>query len=94
MSYPAQQFPTLRLSLALTVACGRTEGEAARRCRAIGRDFEQLQELGLAGTPERILERLGDTALLGCGRAYLQLLDLADRDHLQLLAEEVMRRLA
>ena len=85
---------TLRLSLALTVACGRTEEEAARRCRAIGRDFEQLQELGLAGTPERILERLGEMALVGCGRAYLQLLDLEDRDHLQLLAEEVMRRLA
>ncbi len=84
---------TMRLSMALTVACGRTEVEADHRCRVIGRDYEHLRQTGLAGTPEMILERLGELSLMGCARAYLQLLDLADRDHLQLLAEEVMARI-
>ena len=85
---------TMRLSMALTVACGRTEEEASRRSRAIGREYEHLRKVGLAGTPEMLRDRLGELTLMGCSRAYLQVLDLGDSDHLQLLAEEVLPDLA
>ncbi len=81
---------SMRWSLALTVACGKDEREVARRCANIDRDPETLSEVGLAGTPERILSRLEEVAELGCQRAYLQLLDLGDTDHLELLAEQVL----
>lgn len=39
-----------------------------------------------------MIDMLGQYADLGCTRAYLQLLDLADLDHLRLVASEVMGR--
>ena len=84
---------TMRLSMALTVAAGRSPAEVDRRCQAIGRDYDQLAEVGLAGTPTQILERLGEVASLGCQRVYLQLLDLSDQEHLELIAHEVLAKL-
>lgn len=81
---------SMRRSMALTVACGRDRAEVERRCRAIGRTHEQLAELGLAGTPEELRGRLEALAGLGCSRVYLQLLDLSDLEHLELLAEELL----
>lgn len=80
----------LRWSNALVLCVGRDEAELARRARAIGRDVAELRENGLAGTPGEVVEKLGRYAALGSERAYLQVLDLADLDHLALVADEVM----
>ena len=56
----------------------------------IGRDVADLRENGLAGTPQEVVDRLGEYAEAGSSRAYLQMLDLADLDHLDLVASEVM----
>lgn len=80
----------LRWSNALVLCVGRDEEELARRARAIGREVSELRENGLAGTPAEVVEKLGGYAALGSERAYLQVLDLADLDHLALVADEVM----
>jgi alkanesulfonate monooxygenase len=81
---------TMTWSNALTVCCGRDDAEVRRRAEAIGRDLEELREDGVAGTPAQCVERIGRYASAGSERLYLQVLDLHDLDHLDLLATEVM----
>jgi F420-dependent oxidoreductase-like protein len=80
---------TLRLSNALVLCCGRDEAEVKRRAAAIGRDPADLRENGLAGTPAEVVDKIGRYAALGSERIYVQVLDLADLDHLDLVATEV-----
>lgn len=77
-------------SNALVVCVGGDEAEVARRAAAIGREPDELREHGLAGTPPEVVDKLRRYAALGTQRAYLQVLDLSDLDHLRLVAEEVM----
>ncbi len=77
-------------SNALVLCVGRDEAELSRRAAAIGREVGELRENGLAGTPQEVVDRLGAYAAEGSTRAYLQVLDLADLDHLDLVAAEVM----
>jgi F420-dependent oxidoreductase-like protein len=78
---------SLVYSAAQTVVCGRDEAEVARRAAAIG---HQPGSLPLAGTPAQIVDTLGRFAAAGATRAYLQVLDLHDLGHLELIAAEVM----
>ena len=80
----------LVLSIAHTTVVGKDEAELERRARAIGRDVGRLREGSIAGTPAEVVDRLGAFAELGATRAYLQILDLADVEHLELIAAEVM----
>ena len=80
-------------SNALVLCCGRDEAEVARRAAAIGREPAELRESGLAGTPAEVVDKIGRYAEIGSQRIYLQVLDLADLDHLELVAAEVMRQL-
>ena len=80
----------LRWSNALVLCVGEDEAELERRAKAIGREVGELRENGLAGTPDEVVDKLGRYAALGSERAYLQVLDLADLDHLRLVADEVM----
>jgi F420-dependent oxidoreductase-like protein len=73
-------------SVAHTVCCGRTPEEVRRRATAIGRDVDQQPD-GLFGSPAEIVDQLGEFARLGAQRVYLQVLDLDDLDHLELLAD-------
>lgn len=84
---------TLTHSVAQVLCCGRDEAEVARRAAAIGREVDEVRENGLAGTPAEIVDKLGRFAEAGTERAYLQVLDLADLDHLELVASEVMSKL-
>jgi F420-dependent oxidoreductase-like protein len=80
---------TLRYSAAQTVAIGRDDREVARRADAIGEDLNGLLVGGLAGTPAQVVDKIGQFAQLGADRLYLQVLDLADLDHLELIATAV-----
>lgn len=84
---------TLTHSAAQVLCCGRDEAQVARRASAIGREVAEVRENGLAGTPAEIVEKIGRFAEAGTERVYLQMLDLADLDHLELVASEVMRQL-
>jgi F420-dependent oxidoreductase-like protein len=77
---------TMRFSAAQVVCCGRDEAEVARRAAAIGRQPDELREHGLAGSPAEIAERIGQFGKIGAQSVYLQVLDLTDLDHLELLA--------
>src|SRR3954468_17458880 len=52
-----------------------------------------LRRQGVAGTPAQVVDQLGRYAEAGAERAYLQVLDLADLDHLDLIAAEVVPQL-
>ncbi|WP_309135162.1 LLM class F420-dependent oxidoreductase [Cellulomonas sp.] len=85
---------TLVQSVALVLCVGRDEAEVARRAAAIGREVPELREHGIAGTTGEAVERLRTLASQGVQRVYLQVLDLHDLEHLQLVAEEVAPHLA
>jgi F420-dependent oxidoreductase-like protein len=76
-------------SSALVLCVGKDEAEIARRAAAIGREIDELREHGVAGTPAEAVDILGRYAEAGAERVYLQVLDLADLDHLDLVAAEV-----
>ena len=71
------------------LCCGRDDAEVARRAANIGREVGEIRENGLCGSPAEIVDKLGRIADSGVERFYLQVLDLADLDHLRLVAEEV-----
>jgi F420-dependent oxidoreductase-like protein len=86
----AQTGRELVLSAAQVLCVGRDEAEVARRSAAIGREPAELRENGLAGTPAEVVEKIGRYAAVGATRLYLQVLDLSDLEHLELVASEVM----
>jgi F420-dependent oxidoreductase-like protein len=79
-------------SAAQTVACGRSRAEVERRAAAIGRDLDELAQVGLAGTPDEIAAKIGKLADAGAEHVYLQVLDMNDLEHLELIAAEVLPR--
>jgi alkanesulfonate monooxygenase SsuD/methylene tetrahydromethanopterin reductase-like flavin-dependent oxidoreductase (luciferase family) len=76
-------------SVALVLCCGEDEAEVRRRARAIGRDPQELRTSGAAGTPDEVIASIRRYADVGAQRVYLQVLDLTDLDHLDLVAEQV-----
>jgi F420-dependent oxidoreductase-like protein len=84
---------SLVYSAAQCVCIGKDDAQVRRRADAIGRDAAELRENGIAGTPAEALERIEEFAGYGATRLYLQVLDLADLDHLELIASEVMPQL-
>ena len=83
----------LTYSVALVLCVGRDDAEVARRAEAIGREPGELREHGVAGTVAEAADRLAELAAMGAGRVYLQVLDLDDLDHLELVAREVAPQL-
>jgi alkanesulfonate monooxygenase SsuD/methylene tetrahydromethanopterin reductase-like flavin-dependent oxidoreductase (luciferase family) len=74
-------------SAAQTVAVGRTDAEAKTRAERIG------QVPPLFGTPGQVVDQIGRFGELGATRLFLQVLDLADLDHLDVIASEVAPQL-
>lgn len=80
-------------SNALVVCVGKDDAEVARRAAAIGRDVAELKANGLAGSPAEVVEKIGAYGAAGSSRVYLQLLDLDDLDHLELISAQVLSQL-
>ena len=85
---------TLTLSNAPVICPGQDETEARRRATAIGRDPDGLRRDGLAGSPDEIVDKIGQYSAVGTSRTYPQVLDLQDLDHLELIASRVMKQLS
>jgi len=78
-------------SVAQVVCLGADDAAVERRAAAIGRDPVELRDNGLAGTPEQVRDRLGEWAEeTGVTRVYLQVLDLADLDHVEEIAAALL----
>jgi F420-dependent oxidoreductase-like protein len=75
-------------SAAETIACGRTEAEARKRAENIGKTP------ALYGTPDQVVEQISRYAELGATRLFLQVLDMSDLDHLDVIASEIAPQLA
>jgi F420-dependent oxidoreductase-like protein len=80
-------------SVAQTVCCGESDEELARRAMAAGMPLETLRSQQMGGSPAEILEKLAAFAEAGAERVYLQVLDMADLDHVRLLGSSVLRML-
>ncbi len=81
-------------SVAHTIAVGRDDAEVRQRALTIGRDPADMKVNGLSGTVAEVVDRLGQwREKTGITRIYLQLLDLADLDQVDLIAAEVAPQL-
>lgn len=83
----------LTYSAAVTTCVGKDDAEVARRAAAIGREVDDLKANGAAGTPAEVAEKLSQFAEAGASRIYLQLLDMTDLDHVDLIASDVLPQL-
>jgi len=81
---------TVLRSVSTTLCLGADEAEVARRAATMGRQVDELRASSVCGTPAEVVDRLGQYTDAGLTRAYLQVLDLTDHDHLHLLAEQVL----
>ncbi|MET8828509.1 LLM class F420-dependent oxidoreductase [Streptomyces sp. NPDC004610] len=81
-------------SNALVVCVGKDDQEVARRAAVIGREVAELKTNGLAGSPAEVVEKIGRYAEAGASRVYLQILDLDDLDHLELISAQVQSQLS
>lgn len=81
-------------SAALVLCCGADEAEVTRRAAGIGRDAAELRANGAAGTPDEVAETCRRWRNAGADRLYLQVLDLADLEHMDIVAAEVAPLLA
>jgi F420-dependent oxidoreductase-like protein len=85
---------TLARSVAQMTCVGRDDAEVARRAEALGKKIDELNEFDLTGTVAQVVDQLGTWQdRTGLSRFYLQILDLADLDHLELIAAEVAPQL-
>lgn len=80
-------------SHAVTTVVGKDDAEVARRAAAIGHSVDELKQNSAAGTPAEVVDRLGQYAEAGATRSYLQILDLDDVEHLELIASTVRTQL-
>lgn len=81
---------TLKRSAALVLCCGSDDNEIDRRAKRIGREIAELRENGACGTPAEVVEKIITYRDAGADRMYLQVLDVDDLDHLELVAAEIM----
>jgi F420-dependent oxidoreductase-like protein len=84
---------TLVYSAAVTMCVGKDDAEVRRRAAAIGRDVDELKANGAAGSPAEVVEKLSRFAEAGASRIYLQMMDMTDLDHVELIASEVRPQL-
>ncbi|MBV9921010.1 MAG: LLM class flavin-dependent oxidoreductase, partial [Pseudonocardia sp.] len=81
-------------SVAQTIAVGRDDAEVDRRAMTLGKDAAEVRVDGLAGTVAEVVDRLGQwREKTGITRIYLQLMDMADLDQVELIAAEVAPQL-
>jgi F420-dependent oxidoreductase-like protein len=84
----------LRRSVALIACVGRDDAEITKRALTLGQEVDELRAKGITGTPAEVVDLLGTwRERTGISRVYLQILDLADLDHVELIAAEVAPQL-
>ena len=77
-------------SAAVTVCCGRNRKEVRRRAALVGLDGSDPERGAIVGSPDQVLHALARYRDAGASRLYLQLIDLRDVAHIELLSEEVL----
>jgi alkanesulfonate monooxygenase len=81
-------------SVAQMTIVGRDGAEVARRMEAVNQKPDELAPFNLTGTVSHVVDQLGTwRERTGITRFYLQILDLADLEHLELIAADVAPQL-
>ena len=65
-----------------------------RRADRIGRKPDELRVNGAAGTPDEVVADSRRSAEIGAETVYLQVLDLDDLEHIDLIATQVLPHVA
>ena len=81
---------SITYSFAHVVCVGANEAEFARRAADLGRDPDKVRQSPLAGTIAEVIDTLQRWSDAAAERAYLQVLNLRDLDHIALIAAEVL----
>jgi F420-dependent oxidoreductase-like protein len=81
-------------SAGIVVAIGRTDAEAQRRAAPLHVPSALPPEDPVVGSPAQLVQRIGEFAEIGVTRVHLRLIEVADLDHLDLIAAEVLPQVA
>jgi F420-dependent oxidoreductase-like protein len=80
----------LTLSAGVVVAIGTTDAGANRRAAPLHVPSALPPEDPVIGSPDKLVQRLGELAEAGASRVHLRVIDLADLDHVELIASRVL----
>ncbi|ROT32045.1 LLM class F420-dependent oxidoreductase [Micromonospora sp. HM5-17] len=80
----------LVLSAGIVVAIGRNDAEVRRRLAPLHEESALPPEDPVAGSPDQLVQRIGEFAEIGATRVHLRLTEMTDLDHLELIAAEVL----
>ena len=83
----------LTLSAGIVVALGRTDADAQRRAAPLHVKSALPPEDPVVGSPDLLVQRIGEMAAIGARRVHLRVIDMADLDHVDLIASEVLPQL-
>jgi F420-dependent oxidoreductase-like protein len=81
---------SLRLSAGVVVALGRTDAEAQRRAAPLHVPSALPPEDPVVGSPDALVQRLGELAAIGATRVHLRIIEMSDLDHVELIASRVL----
>jgi F420-dependent oxidoreductase-like protein len=84
----------LTLSAGVVAAIGRTDAEAQRRAAPLHVPSALPPEDPVIGSPDQLVQRLGELAEIGATRVHLRVLDMTDLDHVELIASSVLPQVA
>jgi F420-dependent oxidoreductase-like protein len=80
----------LTLSAGVVVAIGRTDAEAQRRAAPLHAPSALPPEDPVVGSPDALVQRLGELAEVGASRVHLRVIEMSDLDHVELIASRVL----
>ena len=81
---------SVTLSAGIVVALGRTDEEAQRRAAPLNAPTALPPEDPVIGSPDRLVQRIGEFAAIGATRVHLRVIDMSDLAHVELIASQVL----
>jgi F420-dependent oxidoreductase-like protein len=81
---------SVTLSAGIVVALGRTDAEAQRRAAPLHVPSALPPEDPVVGSPDALVQRIGEFAEIGATRIHLRVIDMSDLDHVELIASQVL----
>ena len=81
---------SVTLSAGIVVALGRTDEEAQRRAAPLHVPSALPPEDPVIGSPDALVQRIGEFAAIGATRVHLRVIDMSDLEHVELIASRVL----
>jgi F420-dependent oxidoreductase-like protein len=81
---------SVTLSAGIVVALGRTDEEAQRRAAPLHVPSALPPEDPVVGSPDALVQRIGEFAAIGATRVHLRIIDMSDLAHVELIASQVL----